>query len=130
MNEYLDAASPARLTGTFGDPEGLLTASIRRQPFSVVLLDEIEKAHLGVFDLLLQVLGEGRLTDALGRTADFGNAIIIMSVQPGPRRGTGARFRIARRQLSRTAAFMSPPPSDFSGRSSSTGSTAWCRSSA
>ncbi len=83
MNEYLDAASPARLTGTFCDPEGLLTSAIRRQPFSVVLLDEIEKAHPGVFDLLLQVLGEGRLTDALGRTADFGNAIIIMTSNLG-----------------------------------------------
>jgi ATP-dependent Clp protease ATP-binding subunit ClpA len=85
MNEYLDAASPARLTGTFRDPEGLLTAAIRRQPFSVVLLDEIEKAHAGIFDLLLQVLGEGRLTDALGRTADFGNAIIIMTSNLGAR---------------------------------------------
>ena len=52
----------------------MLTAAIRRQPFAVVLLDEIEKADPEVFDLLLQVLGEGRLTDALGRTADFTNA--------------------------------------------------------
>ena len=85
MNEYLDPASPSRLIGTFSNPEGLLTAAIRRQPFSVILLDEIEKAHPGVFDLLLQVLGEGRLTDSLGRTADFGNAIIIMTSNLGAR---------------------------------------------
>ena len=85
MNEYLDAASPARLIGTFSEPEGLLTSAIRRQPFSVVLLDEIEKAHPAVFDLLLQVLGEGRLTDSLGRTADFTNSIIIMTSNLGAR---------------------------------------------
>ncbi len=91
MNEYLDAWSPARLIGTFDEPEGLLTSAIRRQPFSVVLLDEIEKAHPAVFDLLLQVLGEGRLTDALGRTVDFGNAMVIMTSNLGAREA-GATF--------------------------------------
>ena len=85
MNEYVDASAVARLNGTFREPEGLLTSAIRRQPFSVVLLDEIEKAHPAVFDVLLQVLGEGRLTDALGRTANFGNAIIIMTSNLGAR---------------------------------------------
>ena len=85
MNEYVGPLSPARLVGTFAEPEGLLTSAIRRQPFSVVLLDEIEKAHPAVFDLLLQVLGEGRLTDALGRTADFANAIIVMTSNLGAR---------------------------------------------
>jgi ATP-dependent Clp protease ATP-binding subunit ClpC len=87
LNEYVDPSSPARLIGTFDQPEGLLTAAIRRQPFSVVLLDEIEKGHPGVFDLLLQLLGEGRLTDSLGRTADFGNAIVIMTSNLGTRAG-------------------------------------------
>ena len=85
MNEYVNAGSAARLVGTFSQPEGLLTAAIRRQPFAVVLLDEIEKADPEVFDLLLQVLGEGRLTDALGRTADFTNALIILTSNLGVR---------------------------------------------
>jgi len=63
----------------------LLTAAVRRQPFAVVLLDEIEKADSEVFDLLLQVLGEGRLTDALGRTADFTNTIILLTSNLGVR---------------------------------------------
>lgn len=85
MNEYLDPGSATRLVGNFSQPEGLLTAAIRRQPFAVVLLDEIEKADPEVFDLLLQVLGEGRLTDSLGRTADFTNAIIILTSNLGVR---------------------------------------------
>ena len=91
MNEYVDGRAVSRLHGDFRDPEGLLTAAIRRQPFSVVLFDEIEKAHPAIFDLLLQVLGEGRLTDALGRTADFGNAIIVMTSNLGAREA-GAAF--------------------------------------
>ncbi len=91
MNEFPDGYAAARLNGTSSDPDGLLTAAVRRQPFSVVLLDEIDKAHPAVFDLLLQVLGEGRLTDALGRTADFGNAIIIMTSNLGARQA-GAHF--------------------------------------
>lgn len=63
--------------------EGRLAQSIRRQPFSVVLLDEVEKAHPAVFDVLLQVLGEARLTDESGRTADFRNAAIIMTSNLG-----------------------------------------------
>jgi hypothetical protein len=85
MNEYVNPGSAARLVGTFDQPEGLLTAAIRRQPFAVVLLDEIEKADPEVFDLLLQVLGEGRLTDALGRTADFTNALVILTSNLGVR---------------------------------------------
>jgi len=89
MNEYVDPGAPARLVGTFDEPEGLLTSAIRRQPFSVVLLDEIEKADPRVFDLLLQVLGEGRLTDALGRTADFANAIFVLTSNLGTREAEG-----------------------------------------
>lgn len=85
MNEFVSPYDVARLVGTFDQPEGLLTAAIRRQPFSVVLLDEIEKAHPDVFNLLLQVLGDGRLTDAHGRTADFSNAIIILTSNLGSR---------------------------------------------
>ncbi|MFN9971443.1 MAG: AAA family ATPase, partial [Phycisphaerae bacterium] len=64
MNEYVSPNAVPQLVGTFAQPEGLLTAAVRRQPFAVLLFDEIEKGHPDVFDLLLQVLGEGRLTDA------------------------------------------------------------------
>jgi ATP-dependent Clp protease ATP-binding subunit ClpA len=83
MNEFNSSDSVSRLVGTFDQPEGLLTSAVRRQPFSVVLLDEIEKAHRDVFNLLLQVMGDGRLSDALGRTADFTNAILIMTSNLG-----------------------------------------------
>ena len=83
MNEYVSAAATTQLVGNFAHPEGSLTAAIRRQPFAVVLFDEIEKAHRDVHDLLLQVLGEGRLTDAHGRTADFTNAIILLTSNVG-----------------------------------------------
>jgi len=83
MNEFVSPDAVARLTGAFDQPEGLLTSALRRQPFSVVLLDEIEKANRDVFNLLLQVMGDGRLTDALGRTADFTNAILILTSNLG-----------------------------------------------
>ncbi len=83
MNEYIEADAVARLAGTFHQPQGLLTNAVRHSPFGVILLDEIEKAHPDVFNLLLQVLDDGRLTDALGRTADFTNTIIIMTSNLG-----------------------------------------------
>lgn len=105
MNECLDAASVARLTGTFAQPDGLLTAAVRRQPYCVLLLDEIEKAHPAVFDLLLQVLGEGRLTDSLGRTSDFTNAIVIMTSNLGTREAATA-FGLRPAGASRHQAFL------------------------
>ncbi len=89
LNEYNQPGAAARLVGTFSQPEGLLTSAIRRQPFAVVLLDEIEKADPEVFDLLLQLLGEGRLTDSLGRTADFTSALVIMTSNLGVREAEG-----------------------------------------
>jgi ATP-dependent Clp protease ATP-binding subunit ClpA len=89
LNEFNQPGAAARLVGTFAQPEGLLTSAIRRQPFAVVLLDEIEKADPEVFDLLLQLLGEGRLTDALGRTADFSSALVIMTSNLGVREAEG-----------------------------------------
>ncbi|HEX4607086.1 MAG TPA: AAA family ATPase [Urbifossiella sp.] len=89
LNEFNQPGAAARLVGSFARPEGLLTAAIRRQPFAVILLDEVEKADPGVFDLLLQLLGEGRLTDALGRTADFTNAIVILTSNLGVREAEG-----------------------------------------
>ena len=83
MNECASYASVARLIGTFDAPEGLLTSVVRREPFAVVLFDEIEKAHPAFFDLLLGVMGDGRLTDARGQTVDFTNTIIILTSNLG-----------------------------------------------
>ncbi|MCH2083001.1 MAG: AAA family ATPase [Saprospiraceae bacterium] len=83
MNEYIDAFAINRLIGDYSSPEGQLTGKVRYRPFSIVLLDEIEKAHSSIHDLLLQVLDDGRLTDALGRTVDFTNTIIIMTSNVG-----------------------------------------------
>ncbi len=83
MSEYMDAWAADRLIRGNTQGEGHLTRRVRQQPFCVLLLDEIEKAHPAVFDLLLQVCGEGRLTDARGQTAWFHNAIIIMTSNLG-----------------------------------------------
>ena len=85
MNEYIDSGSLSRLIGDYYNPEGQLTGAVRYRPFSIVLLDEIEKAHPLVLDLLLQLLDDGRLTDSLGRTIDFTNTIIIMTSNVGAR---------------------------------------------
>ena len=90
MSEYMEKFSVSRLVGAppgyIGYEEGgQLTEKIRRKPYSVVLLDEIEKAHPDVFHLMLQVLDEGRLTDSLGRRIDFRNTIIIMTSNIGTR---------------------------------------------
>ena len=83
MNECASYSSVARLVGTFNAPDGLLTSVVRREPFAVVLFDEIEKAHPAFFDLLLGVMDDGRLTDARGQTVDFTNTIIILTSNLG-----------------------------------------------
>jgi ATP-dependent Clp protease ATP-binding subunit ClpC len=90
MSEYMEKFSVSRLVGAppgyVGYEEGgQLTEKIRRKPYSVVLLDEIEKAHPDVFNILLQVLDDGILTDGLGRRVDFRNTIIIMTSNIGAR---------------------------------------------
>ena len=90
MSEYQERHSVSRLVGAppgyVGyDEGGQLTEAVRRKPYSVVLLDEIEKAHPDVFNILLQILEEGRLTDAQGRTVDFRNTVIIMTSNVGAR---------------------------------------------
>ncbi len=90
MSEYMEKFSVSRLVGAppgyVGYEEGgQLTERVRRRPYAVVLLDEIEKAHPDVFNLLLQVMDEGRLTDSLGRKVDFKNTIIIMTSNIGTR---------------------------------------------
>jgi hypothetical protein len=83
MSEYADPSASVRLAGGAFGSEGILTSRVRESPFSVVLLDEFEKADPSCYDLLLQVLGEGRLTDAGGRVADFSNSIVIMTSNLG-----------------------------------------------
>jgi ATP-dependent Clp protease ATP-binding subunit ClpA len=92
MSEYNDPLAVQRLVGGFGRDEGLLTARVREQPFGVLLFDEFEKAHPQFFDLLLQVLGEGRLTDAAGRLADFTNTVIILTSNLGAESYQQGRF--------------------------------------
>ena len=101
MSEYMEKFSVSRLVGAppgyVGYEEGgQLTEKVRRKPYSVVLLDELEKAHQDVFNMLLQVMDEGRLTDSLGRTVDFKNTIIIMTSNIGTRQlkdfGSGIGF--------------------------------------
>ncbi|KAL0921033.1 hypothetical protein M5K25_008061 [Dendrobium thyrsiflorum] len=88
MSEYMEQHSVARLIGAppgyVGHEEGgQLTEAVRRRPYSVVLFDEVEKAHISVFNTLLQVLDDGRLTDGQGRTVDFSNTVIIMTSNLG-----------------------------------------------
>lgn len=101
MSEFMEKFTVSRLVGAppgyVGYEEGgQLTEKVRRKPYSVVLLDEIEKAHPDVFNLLLQVLDEGRLTDSLGRRIDFKNTILIMTSNVGSRQlkdfGAGVGF--------------------------------------
>ncbi len=103
MSEFMEKFTVSRLVGAppgyVGYEEGgQLTEKVRRKPYSVVLLDEIEKAHPDVFNLLLQVMDEGRLTDSLGRKIDFKNTIIIMTSNVGSRQlkdfGTGIGFNV------------------------------------
>ena len=101
MSEYMEKFTVSRLVGAppgyVGYEEGgMLTEKVRRKPYSIVLLDEIEKAHPDVFNLLLQVMDDGRLTDTLGRTIDFRNTVIIMTSNVGTRQlkdfGRGVGF--------------------------------------
>jgi ATP-dependent Clp protease ATP-binding subunit ClpB len=91
MSEFMEKHMAARLVGAppgYVDSEegGFLTEAVRRRPYSVLLFDEIEKAHADVFNLLLQVLDDGRLTDGRGRTADFSNTVVIMTSNIGSKR--------------------------------------------
>ncbi|MFZ2286123.1 MAG: ATP-dependent Clp protease ATP-binding subunit [Bacteroidales bacterium] len=110
MSEYMEKFSVSRLVGAppgyVGYEEGgQLTEKVRRKPYSVVLLDEIEKAHPDVFHILLQVLDEGQLTDSLGRRVDFRNTIVIMTSNIGTRQlsefGTGVGFETSTKRTTR-----------------------------
>jgi ATP-dependent Clp protease ATP-binding subunit ClpC len=99
LSEYSTPDATRRLIGDSCGGEGLLTGAIRAQPFSLVLLDEFEKADRSVFDLLLQVLGEGRLTDARGRLADFRNSIVLMTSNLGVESYRGTQLGLVDTQL-------------------------------
>ncbi len=91
MSEFMEKHMAQRLVGAppgYVDSEegGFLTEAVRRKPYSVLLFDEVEKAHVDVFNLLLQVLDDGRLTDGRGRTADFSNTVVIMTSNIGSKR--------------------------------------------
>ena len=134
MSEYQERHTVSRLVGAppgyVGYEEGgQLTEAVRRKPYSVVLFDEIEKAHADVFNTLLQVLDDGRLTDAQGRTVDFRNTVIIMTSNIGSEyllEGVDARRRD---QAGRPRRGSWPSCGATSGPSSSTGSTTSCCSS-
>jgi ATP-dependent Clp protease ATP-binding subunit ClpB len=99
MSEYMEKHSVARLVGAppgyIGYEEGgQLTEAVRRRPYSVVLLDELEKAHTDVFNVLLQLMDDGRLTDGQGRTVDFKNTVVIMTSNvPGGLDGVRDTFK-------------------------------------
>ena len=106
MSEYMEKFAVSRLVGAppgyVGYEEGgQLTEKVRRKPYSVVLLDEIEKAHPDVFNILLQLLDDGQLTDSLGRKVDFKNTIVIMTSNIGSRQlkdfGRGIGFGVGDR---------------------------------
>ena len=110
MSEYMEKFSISRLVGAppgyVGYEEGgQLTEKVRRKPYSIVLLDEIEKAHPDVFNLLLQVLDDGHMTDGLGRKIDFKNTILIMTSNIGARQladfGSGVGFGTKAKEESR-----------------------------
>ena len=112
MSEYMEKFAVSRLIGAppgyVGYEEGgQLTEKVRRKPYSIILLDEIEKAHPDVFNVLLQVLDDGQLTDGLGRKVDFKNTIIIMTSNIGTRQlkdfGTGVGFNTNAREAERVA---------------------------
>ena len=108
MSEYMEKFSVSRLTGAppgyVGYEEsGQLTEAVRRRPYCVVLFDEIEKAHPEVFSILLQIMEDGRLTDAQGRVVDFKNAVVIMTSNVGARlisEGRAIGFTTEQRQVS------------------------------
>jgi ATP-dependent Clp protease ATP-binding subunit ClpA len=130
MSEFATYEAHERLLGWPTTP-GLLTAPVRERPFSVVLLDEIEKAHPTVFDLCLQIFDAGRLTDRQGRTTDFRRSIIILTSNIGSAQSV-RRSQKRGRSGSRSSRPSSPPtvPTCASwgagfGRSFSTASTGW-----
>jgi ATP-dependent Clp protease ATP-binding subunit ClpB len=104
MSEYMEKHSVSRLIGAppgyVGYEEGgQITEAVRRRPYSVILLDEVEKAHNDVFNILLQILDDGRLTDGKGRTVDFKNTVIIMTSNIGSQEILHNDFTVAKERV-------------------------------
>ena len=118
MSEYAEKHNVARLIGPppgyvgYGEG-GQLTEAVRRQPYAVVLLDEIEKAHPEVFNTLLQLFDEGRLTDGSGRTVDFRNTILIMTSNVGSREVARKPLRVGYATPSKDAAPDTGPDGEY-----------------
>ena len=111
---------------------GQLTEKIRRRPYAVVLLDEIEKAHPDVFNMLLQIMEEGRLTDSFGRNVDFKNTILIMTTNAGAEAIKNERLRLRRKPRRRRHLREDEGAAegrDREGTSGPSSSTAWTTSS-
>ena len=128
MSEYMEKHSVARMIGAppgyVGYEEGgQLTEAVRRRPYSVILFDEIEKAHPDVFNVLLQILDDGRLTDGQGRVVDFRNAVVIMTSNIGSHIIMSARCDGRRRGWAQVETGCGTSCGIISARSSSTGST-------
>lgn len=122
MSEYMEQHSVARLIGSppgyvGHDEGGQLTEAIRRRPYSVILFDEIEKAHPQVLNILLQVLDDGRLTDGKGRTVDFTNTVIIMTSNTGAHHLTAVATRSGGVGSSNNSSSFSSDGSDVEGDS-------------
>ena len=132
MSEYQESHTVARLIGAppgyVGYEEGgQLTEAVRRRPYCVILFDEIEKAHHDVFNVMLQILDDGRLTDGHGRTVDFKNTIVIMTSNIGSHRILEYRGALRGRGLrAHEGGGAGGDAAATSGRNSSTG---WMRSS-
>ena len=115
MSEYMEKHSVSRLVGAppgyVGyDEGGQLTEAVRRRPYSVVLLDEIEKAHADVFNVLLQLMDDGRLTDGQGRTVNFTNTVVIMTSNvAGGIDGRGGHLQARVREPARRGGGVRPP---------------------
>jgi ATP-dependent Clp protease ATP-binding subunit ClpB len=108
MSEFMERHMAQRLIGAppgYADSEqgGFLTEAVRRRPYSVLLFDEVEKAHQDVFNLLLQLLDEGRLTDGRGRTADFSNTVVIMTSNIGSDRVLASDSKLFETEAGREA---------------------------
>ena len=137
MSEYMEKHSVSKLIGSppgyvGHDEGGQLTEKVKRHPYSVVLLDEVEKAHPDVFNILLQVFEDGHLTDGLGNRVDFKNAIIIMTSNIGARfiqKKAGARVPVGRRRPRSTGACRTRCWARSGARSIPSSSTASTRSS-
>ena len=138
MSEYMEKHSVSRLIGAppgyVGYEEGgQLTEAVRRRPYAVILLDEIEKAHPDVFNVLLQIMDDGRLTDGQGRTVDFKNSMLIMTSNVGRGSGMDERRRSRARhfkpefinRIDEIVEFHRLTPRGAQPRSSTSRSTCW-----